>query len=62
MGTDITRLEAHVSHIDQTLTDIKADVRDMRKDMRTDFRLLFGSLIALAIGLTGIMAKGFGWL
>jgi hypothetical protein len=30
--------------------------------MNTDFRVLFGALIAIAVGLAGIMAKGFHWL
>ncbi|ODT85350.1 MAG: hypothetical protein ABS69_00830 [Nitrosomonadales bacterium SCN 54-20] len=34
----------------------------VRKDARSDFRLLFGALIFVALGLAGIMAKGFGWL
>ena len=62
MEARVARLEAHVSHIDQTMTEMKADVRDMRNDMRGDFRLLFGALITVALGLTAIMAKGFGWL
>jgi hypothetical protein len=30
--------------------------------MRADFRLLLGALISVAVGLVGVMAKGFGWL
>ena len=76
MEARIARLEAWGQHTDTTLTDIKQDVRDfkqdmrdfrqemkdMRKDMRDDFRILFGAIIAVAIGLSGLMAKGFGWL
>ncbi len=31
------------------------------RDREFDFRLLFGALIAVALGLAGMMAKGFGW-
>lgn len=42
--------------------EVSAEFRAVRKEMQTDFRLLFGALIAVALGLAGIMAKGFGWL
>jgi hypothetical protein len=42
--------------------EIKTEIREMRIDARTDFRLTFGVLIATALGLAGIMAKGFGWI
>lgn len=69
MEARVAKLEAHVEHIDSTLTDIKQDIREIRSDLkevrgdaRNDFRLLFGALIAVALGLAGLMAKGFGWL
>lgn len=69
MEARIARLEATVDHIQADIVDLKADVRELRGDMRglrgeqqTDFRILFGALIAVALGLAGIMAKGFGWL
>ncbi len=34
----------------------------MRDRMDRDFRFTFGALIAVALGLAGLMAKGFGWL
>ena len=69
MEARIARLEAHVEHIDKTLDEMKldarelrAEVKEVRQEARTDFRLTFGALIAVAIGLAGMMAKGFGWL
>lgn len=41
---------------------MKADARETKRDQRTDFRLTFGALIAVALGLAGLMAKGFHWL
>ena len=55
-------LEAHVTHIRDDLSAIKADIRNIRAEARTDFRLLFGALIGVALGLAGLMARGFGWL
>lgn len=34
----------------------------IRAEMRTDFRLIFGAIIAVTLGLAGLMAKGFGWI
>lgn len=46
--------------------ELKRDVREIRTDITgirtTDFRILFGATIAVAIGLAGLMAKGFHWL
>lgn len=58
----VARLESDSEHIKSTLKDIKDDVREIKRDARGDFRALFGSLIAVALCLAGIMAKGFGWL
>ncbi len=58
----VAKLESDVEHIKSTMQEIKDDVREIRRDLRTDFRLLFGALITVALGLAGIMAKGFHWL
>jgi hypothetical protein len=62
MEARVAKLEAAVEHMQGGIAEIKQDVRSLRVDARTDFRILFGSLIALALGLAGIMAKGFHWL
>jgi hypothetical protein len=62
MEARVAKLEATVEHIQRDLTDIKQDVREIRSSMSTDFRLTWGGLIALALGLAGLMAKGFHWL
>jgi hypothetical protein len=66
MGQSIGKLESDVSHIQKDLrefkTDMKADLGKMGERMDRDFRLLFGAIITVAIGLGGLMAKGFGWL
>jgi len=36
--------------------------KDVKSDMDRDFRITWGGLIAAALGLAGLMAKGFEWL
>lgn len=73
MEARVARLEADVEHIKNDIHDIKLDLREIRRDMKSDFdaarnrddnnfRLLFAALIAVALGLAGMMAKGFNWL
>lgn len=61
MQARVAKLESDVEHIKSTLKEIKEDVREIKRDARTDFRLLFGALITVALGLAGLMAKGFNW-
>jgi hypothetical protein len=42
--------------------EFKQDIKDLRSDQETDFRIVFGALIAAAVGLAGLMAHGFHWL
>jgi hypothetical protein len=62
MEARVARLEASLSHIERDIGEIKTDIREGRRDARSDFRLLFGAIIAVALGLAGLMARGFGWL
>ncbi|ECL8551445.1 hypothetical protein ACDX64_005156 [Salmonella enterica] len=62
MEARVAKLESDVTHIDSTLQEMKSDMREMRWDLRSDFRILFGALITVAIGLAGIMARGFHWI
>ncbi len=62
MEARVAKLEAHVEHIRSDLNEIKLDLREIRRDARTDFRQLFGAIIIVALGLAGLMAKGFHWI
>lgn len=66
MEQRIAKLEAAMEHAQRDITELKADVRELRRDVAgirtTDFRLLFGAIIAVALGLAGLMARGFHWL
>lgn len=65
MEARIAKLESSVEFMQRDIGEVKTDLKEIRRDITsvrtTDFRLLFGAIIAVAIGLAGIMAKGFGW-
>ena len=61
MEPRVAALEAHVEHIRSDVSEIKSDLKEIRRDMVADFRIGISALIALALGLAGIMAKGFHW-
>lgn len=48
--------------MERDVSDMRVELRQLRADQRADFRLTWGALIAIALGLAGLMAKGFGWL
>ncbi|MCU1759650.1 hypothetical protein NTD84_07925 [Pseudomonas sp. 14P_8.1_Bac3] len=58
----VTKLETHIEYVRRDLDELRVDIREHRKETRTDFRVLFGALITAALGLAGMMGKGFGWL
>lgn len=58
----VAKIEATVEHVQTDVREIKSDIRDLRTASQTDFRIVFGSLIAVALGLAGLMAHGFHWL
>lgn len=76
MEARVAKLEATAEHLQRDVAEIKTILRghdgkfdgirdrfdDLRDRMDRDFRLLFGALIAVALGLAGLMAKGFHWL
>ena len=66
MEARIAKLEAQMENTQRDVAELKADVREILKDITgirtTDFRLLFGAIIAVALGLAGLMAKGFHWI
>lgn len=54
----IARLESDVQHIQTDVAGIREDVRELRGDNK----VLVAMIITSALGLAGLMAKGFGWL
>lgn len=66
MEARVAKLEATVEFIQRDIKELKDDMRAVRSDISsirtTDFRILFGAIITVALGLAGLMAKGFHWL
>jgi hypothetical protein len=58
----VAKLEAVIEHVQADLSDVKSDLRDLKKEAGRDFRILFGAIITVALGLAGLMAKGFHWI
>jgi hypothetical protein len=57
----VTRLEAGIE-FQRNIAEIKTELQILRANARSDFRLTFAALIAAALGLAWLLAKGFHWL
>jgi hypothetical protein len=66
MEPRLAKLETAVEFIQRDIKELKDDLRAVKSDITairtTDFRLLFGAIIAVALGLAGLISKGFHWL
>ena len=62
MESRVARLEVRAEHIERDIVEIRTDIRSLRERVEGDFRLTWAGMIALGLGLAGLMAKGFGWL
>jgi hypothetical protein len=60
--TRLGKLGANIEHVQQDVSDLRHDVREIRSLMAADFRRTWGGLIAISLGLAGMMARGFHWL
>jgi len=58
----LAKVEAAVEHIQTDNRDIKQDLRDLSKKVDNHLYLVLAAGAAAAIGLAGVMAKGFNWL
>ena len=58
MEARIAKLETAMEYVQRDISELKTDVRAIRT---TDFRILFGAIITVALGLAGLMGKGFNW-
>ena len=69
----VVSLEAAMENVQSDIREIKHDLRSFRKEVLDQFESLrkeyksdlfkvFGAGATLAIGLAGLMAKGFGWI
>lgn len=62
MEPRVAKLEAAMDYVQRDLGEIRKDIREIKDHARADFRVIFGAIIAVALGLAAMMAKGFHWL
>lgn len=62
MEAEVAQLERTVETIQRNLADIKLDIGEMKKESLTSFRIMFGAMVAVSLGLAGLMVKGFQWM
>ncbi len=62
LDVGVAVLTGEVSHVGQKVLQVQTDVHEVRTHQERDFRVLFGALIFVALGLSGLMAKTFGWI
>jgi len=62
MEARVAKLESAVEYIQRDIGEIKTDLKSLREKVDSHLLILAGMIIATALGLAGIMAKGFGWL
>lgn len=62
MESRIVRLETIVEATDKRLGLIESDVRSIRDKVDTNFHITWVGIIVAALGLAGLMARGFHWL
>lgn len=68
MDARVAVLEEIASATKQAFVDLRHEVHEtnqrvdkLRDALERDFRLLFSAIIAVALGLAALMAKGFHW-
>jgi len=57
VDTRVALLEMSIININETMKEIKSELKDIRKENKADFWKLAGFIAALA----GIVAHGFHW-
>lgn len=69
MEARVSIVETHIDHIREDITVIRGDIKELRHDIgelrKTGlwlFIITWSGIIGCALGLAGMMAKGFGWL
>lgn len=66
MEPRMANLATAVKFIQRDIKELKDELRTVRSDLTairtTDFRLLFGAIIAVALGPACLISKGFHWL
>jgi hypothetical protein len=61
MEARVAKLEALAETTDKRLSLVEQDIREFRRDMRSDFKVTWAGIFAVALGISGLLAKGFHW-
>lgn len=59
------KMEPRVAVLEKSVSHIETDIAEMKQDLRSILRFVLGAYAAIAasaLGLAGLMAKGFGWI
>ena len=62
LGPGMARLSLAIERLTKSIERLDREIAMVRSDARPDVRLLFGALIASALGLAGLIAKTAQWL
>lgn len=57
----VVRVEEKLSGVDKRLELVEKDLRSLSSKVDSHFLVLAGMIIALGVGMAGLMAKGFHW-
>ncbi len=61
LGPEMARLSFAIELLTKSIERLDREIATLRSDARSDFRLLFGAVIASALGLAGLIAKTAHW-
>lgn len=62
MEARVAKLEAAMEYVQRDIAEIKGDLRALAAKVDNHFLITGGMIIATALGLAGLLAKGFHWL
>lgn len=58
----VARVEEKINGFDRRLDLVEKDLRELIKKVDSHFMILSGMIMTVALGLAGLLAKGFHWL
>lgn len=62
LKTDVRYIREILLELGREQKAFLAQLDQFRARHERDFRILFGALISVALGLSALMAEGFGWI
>lgn len=62
MEARVAKLEAVAESTNQRAGLIEQDLRSLSSEMNSNFKTTWAAIFAVALGLAGLMARGFHWI